>query len=379
MDTMYWGVIGCTLKGGIWGLLGGAMLGLGMARDRYSRKAIIVGLLLMIPAFYIGRELINEPKLIYFSNREDRPRGESWAGLLFAAITLLAFIRTQDTKKAFTVPLSFALWGLGGGAVGFGGGCLWQALGSQTGLLTDYIGWWKNMEFSFGFVFGAALGWCAWRNREQLREAGQTGATPPASWVPAIGFIVLVVFMGYFLRDILPDGWRRAEGPMAFVYRYGLRSLFSFIGFGAIAIIFGLFSLNAAWQAAITLTVYRAALDYTRDLDDVENFGYVLSDTWQNVILAIVSLITGFLAWRFTRGPNAVKRQLLLVLWACYVIGCVRSYCHAHLFFPPEGKTVATYLFVDHANLFHVHGIFTVSAVLATWWIVKYFPNKEQP
>ena len=50
--------------------------------------------LFTIPAFFIGKAIINDPKLIYFSNREDRPRGESWAGLLFAALAILAFLRS---------------------------------------------------------------------------------------------------------------------------------------------------------------------------------------------------------------------------------------------------------------------------------------------
>ena len=83
--TIYWGVLGCLLKGGVWGLLGGAVLGMGLARDHYDRKTLLIAFLLTLPAFVLGVQLINEPKLLYFSDPVNKPRDESWAGLLFAA------------------------------------------------------------------------------------------------------------------------------------------------------------------------------------------------------------------------------------------------------------------------------------------------------
>ena len=377
-DTIYWGVLGCLVKGGVWGLLGGAVLGIGMARDRYTRKTIIIALLLTIPAFLIGKEFINDPKLIYFSNREDRPRDESWAGLLFAAFALLTFLRGRGSKEDFAIPLRFALWGLLGGSLGFGSGCLWLAFGKYIPIDQILIGWWKMMEFSFGFLFGAALGWCAWLNRESLQRAGQEGETPGSKWEPAIGFIVFVILMDYFLREILPDGIRRADGSMSVVLRYGLQIAFSFVFFGAITLVLGMFSLHAAWQAAVTLTVYHAVLDYTRDLNNADEFGYILSGAWQHAILAVASVIVGYLAWRFMRGPNAIARELLLALWACYLVGCARSFGHKDFVMPPEGKSVFSFVFEDHVGLIFVHGVFTVSAVVATRFILTRLWDKQE-
>lgn len=380
-ETIYWGVLGCLLKGGVWGLLGGAVLGTGLARDHYDRKTLIAAFLITVPAFLLGVYLINEPKLLYFSNRLDKPRDESWAGLLFAALALLAFLRARGSKKAFEIPLRFALWGLLGGALGFGGGCLWLAFGKYIPVSQKLIGWWKMMEFSFGFIFGAALGWCAWLNRDRLRQAGQEGQTPGATWGPCIGLVAFVILTAagfLLLRLVLPDGFRDNEGAMAVATRFGIRVFFSFIFFGAITLIFGLHSLHAAWQAAVTLTVYRAVLDYTRDLSSADNFGYVLSGGWQLAIGVTAGAAAGYLAYRFMRGPNAVQREFLLVLWACYIAACARSYGHMDLIVPPEGKSVATFLFQDHVGLFFVHGTFTVSTVLTTWWILTRFSREGQ-
>lgn len=377
MDTLYWGVLGCLIKGAVWGLLGGAVFGLGLDRTHYNRKTAIIALLITIPAFIIGVQLINEPKLLYFSNRLDRPRDESWAGLLFAALALLAFLRARGPRAAFNIPLRFALWGALGGGIGFGGGCLWLAFGPPE---MRWVGWWKMMEFSFGFLFGAALGWCAWLNRERLRTAGQTGETPPASWAPFALFLAFVLFTFYgrgLVFGLLPEGFREATGFGAWSLRILLSMIFGFVTFGAVTIILGLFSQHAAWQAAITLTVYHTVLDYVRDLNTVDEFGYTLSYAGQQIILAVSSAIVGFLVYRLMYGPRPVVRLYLLVLWACYLSGCARSFIHKDLFFPEEGVGRLTAILTTHSSLVVVHGIFTVSAIITTWFILTRFRDEE--
>lgn len=234
------------------------------------------------------------------------------------------------------------------------------------------------MEFSFGFLFGAAIGWCAWLNRKTLQRARQEGETPRMKWGPAIGFIAFVIFMDYVFREILPHGIRNADGSMSVVLRYSLQVAFSFIFFGAITLILGNFSQHAAWQAAITLTVCRAVLDYTRDLNNTDEFGYILSVAWQHVIMTVASVSVGCLACRFLRGPNAIARELLLALWACYLVGCARSFGHKDFVMPPEGKSMLSFVFEDHVGIIFVHGVFTVSAVVATWFILTWLWDKQE-
>ena len=377
-DTIYWGLLGCLVKGAVWGLLGGTVLGVGLARDHYDRKTVAQAFLLAIPAFLLGLLLINEPKLIYFSDRVNEPRDESWAGLLFAALAILAFLRARGSKKAFEIPLRFALWGAVGGGLGFGGGCLWLAFGKYIPVDQKIIGWWKMMEFSFGFIFGAALGWCAWLNRARLQEAGQHGAVPPMAWGPCIGFIAYVaaLFGGYMLLgQLLPEGFGDREGAMALIARTALSLLFGYVLFATVAIVLGLHSLQAAWQVAITMTFFHTVLDYTRDLSDAGRFGYTLSGAGQLIVLVVCCAIVGGLSWRFMRGPNTVQRQFLLVLWACYLTACVRAFGHKDFFFPPEGKSALDYIFQDHPGLIFVHGTFTVTAIITTGFILTRFSD----
>ena len=63
---------------------------MGAASERrrlgWTPKFVWSGLALMTAAVWVGWKLINEPKLIYFSNRLDKPRPEIWAGLLLGGL-----------------------------------------------------------------------------------------------------------------------------------------------------------------------------------------------------------------------------------------------------------------------------------------------------
>ncbi len=370
-DTLGWGVLGCIVKGGAWGLLGGAMLGLGLSRDKYDRKSLILGLLIMVAAFHLGRILINEPKLIYFSNLEDRPRDESWAGLYFAAIALFAFMRTRGTAQELRVPLMFTLFGLVGGAIGFGGGVLWLAFGPET----KWIGWWKMMELTFGFVFGGALGLCAYRCRNELRVSGQQGETPPPRWSPMLAFVALFMLMFggiVVLRLILPDDFAESDAAYAFALRQLLGVVFSFTFFGAVAIIISLFSLHVAWHVAITLTFFHTVHDFVRDLDKIENFGYVWPMSVQWLVSIGLSLALGCAVYKLQNGHRAVARLLLIAIASCYAMACVRSFGHADYL----NASALKLLIESHPSIIFVHGTFTVSALITAYFVLTKFPDE---
>ena len=68
-DTLMWGILATTVKGAVWGVLGGAVLSMGIIYKRLTKKTIIVALLLMMLGMVLGFKLINQPMIIYFSNR----------------------------------------------------------------------------------------------------------------------------------------------------------------------------------------------------------------------------------------------------------------------------------------------------------------------
>ena len=380
-DTVYWGLIGCLVKGSVWGLLGGAVLGVGLTRANYERKTIVIAFLITIVACYVGIKLINEPKLIYFSNRLDKPRDESWAGLLFAAIAFLTYLRGRGKNAELRIPLRFALWGALGGGVGFAGGALWMVFGPMLKMEHEYIGWWKAMEFSFGFCFGAALGYAAYLNRDALALAGQQPDPAPVTWRPLVIFFAFAatIFVAYpMLARMLPDGLESNTSFAAMIVRDILRVTTGFILFGAVAIILGLRSRCVAWQVAITLTFFHTVLDLVRDMDTPEKFGYALPQWVQLAIIVCSTVVMGYIVQRIQMTSEPVLNLLLLAVWSCYATATARSFFRTELFFPPEGQSVMTVLVEKHTSIFFVHGTFTVSALLTTWWALRYFRTGQK-
>ncbi|HEU0123291.1 MAG TPA: hypothetical protein VFQ91_22370 [Bryobacteraceae bacterium] len=172
-ETFWWGILGLALKGGVWGALAGAIIALGFTPNP---RLVMTGSVVMALAAWAGWVFINEPKLIYFSNRLDKPRPEIWAGFLLAAIALTAFLAWQGKAQR---AVRFALVGFLGGWIGFGGGGAIQGLGR---IYTPELNlhWWKYMEFFFGFCFGWALSW-AWQHAA-LPEPESAPDDAPAPW-----------------------------------------------------------------------------------------------------------------------------------------------------------------------------------------------------
>jgi hypothetical protein len=377
-STAWWGHLGCTIKGGVWGLLGGAVLGVGLVRDRYDRKTLTIAFLISIVAFYIGVKLINEPKLIYFSNRLDRPREESWAGLLLAAIAFLSYLRIKGTAKTVRIPLQFALWGALGGAIGFGAGAAWLTFGPES---IKWMSWWKAMEFSFGFMFGAALGWCAYRNQDELRAAEKKAETPEATWWPLFAMIALVIFtfvvLGTLIR-FLPEGFRESRSFGALALRDLFRIIGGFIFFGGIAIIAGLRSLNVAWHIAITLTFFHTMLDLMEDYGNPQHFGYTLPGIVRVLIILASTAVVAILVHHLHRGTRPVPRLLLLAVWSCFLTATARSFINKNYFFPSDGENFVSALIKAEPSMIFVHGTFTVSAIVTTWFILARFSGTSQ-
>lgn len=156
-ETRAWGLLGLTVKGAVWGLLGGGVIGLALERGRIS----LAGLAAMVAGTGAGWWFFNVPRLIYFSI----DRAEVWAGMLVGALAMLAVERSLTAWR-------FALVAMLGGGVGFGFGG-WLQVWGRWNAPHPWVGWWKVMEFFFGWCFGLALGWSSWRWRSPSVELDQ--------------------------------------------------------------------------------------------------------------------------------------------------------------------------------------------------------------
>jgi hypothetical protein len=294
-----WGLTGLTLKGAIWGLLGGAILGIALSPQRPSRKKLSIALGLLAAGTWIGWRLINEPKLIYFSDRINKPRAEIWAGFLVGTLFLLAYLLKEGIGK---VPLRFALWGALGGGIGFGGGGSIFALAQILHFGPKGYSWWKTMELTFGFFFGLVLGWCSWQLRREIQGPSTAAQTEPRGttkpWLP---LLVIVALIGFVV-------WLDAHDFVRFPYLLA----------GSGLLLAAFCWREHAWHIAITITFAAFILDLTHGYV-AQNMGPA-SFSW---IFAVISIVSGlyFIQRRQLDGKPIVEWSFLFLLWTSVIIG----------------------------------------------------------
>lgn len=293
-ETFWWGILGLALKGAIWGALGGAVIALGMtARTRL----VAIGGAAMLAATWAGWKLINEPKLIYFSNPVDKPRPEIWAGFLLAAAALVAWLAWQGKAQP---AVRFAVVGFIGGWIGFGGGGAIQGLGR---IFTPELKlhWWKYMEFFFGFCFGWALAW-AMAHSPFVEEAEETGGQEPGAAVE-LGVAALLA-AGLFVA-----AWQL---PVRFAYMVG----------GAAVLVLLTRVRWAARHVAYSITFTAFAMDLAR----YWSREYKRGAPEPAYALAIAASLV--FAWYVRKWGGDTQRMLELLVWTSVVDATIKFGIH---------------------------------------------------
>jgi hypothetical protein len=317
-ETYWWALLGFAIKGAAWGLLGGAMIGIAFTRVRYRTPDLVAGFGLLVAGTWAGWKLVNQPKLIYFSNRLDRPRAEVWAGLILGGILLLLWLTRRGGGR---MPARFALWGALGGGVGFSAGAAIQVWGRPI-LPVFPLGWWKVMELTFGAVLGLAFGWCAWRNRDELAAVKQTA--PAALKLPCAVYMAVTAI-----------GIRLWLEP-------ALHTRFNYVIVGAILLSLALRSRTLCWQIAITLTVWAFAYDLLKGKPALPQW-----PLWTFVIA--ITLATVLMT---ARAPRTVP-MFLWITWTAVAVSLLKS-------FVPLVSTEPVMM----------ESLFVILAACVSWWCV---------
>lgn len=239
-----WGMLGLSIKGGLWIGFAGLFLGMGLGGTRYRSIELLLLMLGLVGMYFLGMVLLNSPfdperqrlPWLYFSESWDwkstgvAPRREYWGGCLLA---LAAGILYAGWRRRDALAWRMALWGLLGGAIGFPGGqCLqayhaWNPEVFSQGFwikLDPCMNWWNWMETTFGAVMGATLGLGLWLNRKRIRppEAPDSDAIPAAAeWAILILFaasLLLVEFTDMeWIEALLDIGLAMTVIPIAAV------------------------------------------------------------------------------------------------------------------------------------------------------------------
>lgn len=342
--NFWWGFTGLAVKGAVWGLSGGAILGLGLVRNRFTHREILTSLALMVAGTFAGWALINQPKLIYFSDRHNEPRAEIWAGLLFGASAMLGYL---SSLKRSRVPLSFAIWGLLAGGIGFGGGGLFNSLGQVVPAKYAKWSWWKMMELFFGLLLGLGYGMAAWRHRDELRTQPESGVNESVygsfSWSALLTAIALTFGMLWL--------------------QFHLRTPATFTILGAILILMALSHPSFAWHIAISFTV----VAFIRDLFTWLGIGMwkranidspiTPQHVWLWTIVAAV-VVVACVAYQARFGKLTTAWGFLFVTWGGVIVSVVKNF--APIARAGLKKTL------ENPNLIAVQSTFVVSAIVLT-------------
>jgi hypothetical protein len=366
-DTMWWGTLGTTVKGSIWGLMGGIVLAMGINYDRLSGRAIIFALIILMAGMLTGFKLINQPMLVYFSDRAN-PRPESWGALLVGAIFLFVFLWIKLDAVSFKIVWRFAILGMIGGGLGFGLGGFWMVLGSRLSDTVIFTSWWKAMEFTFGLILGAFLGLAAWLNRKQIAyltiypdvkpEAAKSKILKDLLGTLIVGLLIFWAIAALLdpIVDVIPKGPRFTmpdKTDVAIMF-----SNYAFYGF--LMILAVIFFPSSAWQIAITLTFCHTLIDLMQDVyPDID--GNSMLTTRMMLVSAMTLVVAIFTAWG-RHLKNILNWMFQLLTWSTVSVAFLRLF-HEVEISKLSGLAPGEIIF----GRFFVHVIFIASAVIISW------------
>ena len=373
-ETVWWGTLGTTVKGAVWGLLGGAVLALGFFFRRMPKRTIIVAFLLIMAGMIAGFKIINDPMIIYFSDPAN-PRPESWAALLFGAVALLKFLKFKTYNDTFKVICRFAIWGMIGGGLGFGLGGLWMVMGSH---MPDVIfkSWWKAMEFTFGLLFGASLGYAGWLCRKELIVIAEENRNPDErSILPVWKELAIILVAGLVTYWLIPkslepfvDASKNSESFFISVLHELGRIAVNYIFYGFLFVLVIIRYPQMAWQIAITLTFCHTAIDLIRDFyPETETLSpFTMYFFWVFLMTSVIALLA---SW-FSRKKEAVRQLFLLLIWSCIAVSFLR------LGIDPERLNIENLSVCEIiCDRFIVHLFFIASSVAVSWILIGKFRN----
>lgn len=336
LSTVCWGVLGLALKGGIWGFSGGAVLGLAFTISRCRPGRTLLGLGMMVAGTWLGWYTVNAPKLIYFSNRLDRPREEMWAGLLLGALGLLLCCAVSPVNRTMW---RFALYGLLGGWFGFGLGGVLISAGRNSSLDPAFWPWWKGMEYTFGLLFGVSLGYALWRERETLREIAGFAAIRPQARLSGAGGLLMLVLLGFLTAG--------------FNFEYVSFSRFDYTIAGAALLGLALYHEVVAWHIAITMT----NLAFLFDLGEAAAMQWKVMSLETSMVAAVLLTIPVWWLVEQVRknGARAVPDGFHLILWAAFAV--------------TTAKTAGSTFLLGHQPV--EYALFVAMALLL-WWLTAW-------
>lgn len=294
-ETFWWAMLGFALKGGAWGLAGGAIFGAALLRDRpgWSARRFLAALAAMVAATWSGWYFIHAPKLAYFffSDPVNKPREEIWAGLILGALAFL-ILTVRGPQRG--IVWRFAAWPCLGGATGFPLGAALQVWGRQLEKY-GWVDWWKGMEFTFGALLGLGFGIAAWRSRAGVAHEPAPRDSRPASGARSLLMAALAVAIVIGIEYLVP-----------------IR--FNFSVAASLGLVAAMWSPLHAHHFALTVTVTAFVLDL------VENKPALAGAAGWAVVLAAAAATAVWVS-----GERAPRSMLEFLTWTAVGVSLIKT------------------------------------------------------
>ena len=287
---------------------------------------------------------------------------------MFAAVGLLIYLKPKIGAEKFMVVLRFAVYGLIGGALGFGLGSLWITVGFRFGNLFFVIDWWKMMEFSFGLLLGGFLGFAAWRSKGIERRFHQTTALK----IHKSFFIELisVLLIGLFLYGVMTlfesylDTINNTSGLLYGSIATIGRVLASYTFIGCMLIMIALRWPYLAFQIAVTITFCHCMIDLITD-----NRLFPALQSSALLITAIIiaaSIVVGVLVAIFQREQFVLRSMFLILVWSTVAVAMIRMLADGAFNF--RGDHSLSQIMIGDLFVFNV---FIISAIIVSIIVIK--------
>jgi len=143
---VYYGLLMLAVIGGLYGLIGGGLLGLSLETTERRKPDWATLITQMVAgAIFTWGTLVYKLELLMTP-----PRSELWAACLGAGLFLVWYCH----RNGFHLAVRTALYSALGAGFGFAFGNFWQTLGSVSGIS---INWWNVMEFTLGSCGGLGM------------------------------------------------------------------------------------------------------------------------------------------------------------------------------------------------------------------------------
>jgi hypothetical protein len=175
-----YGLLMLFMIGGLYGLLGGGLVGLNLSSTRQKK----------VPWGQLVAEMTAGGTITYYFLIDQLellmtpPRSEAWAVCLGAGLVLVWFMARHDYPQAMRVALFSSM----GAGFGFAFGNFLQILGN---VLEVQFNMWNVMEYSIGFFGGISMAYSVFSTQWPQEDE----SVPPEQWKSKTSFLIVFVLI----------------------------------------------------------------------------------------------------------------------------------------------------------------------------------------